>query len=285
MDGATRTRTPWRWQRSTSSTASSCGKSASAISTSSMASKWRSSCSSERKSSRPLESLARPARDEAVRLDHLAVAQRQRHRGDVRPRPDEHRTAAVAGRAQHHAADALEHPARRGHVDQREEERPVEDVVRVELVALDLGVDQDHQHHLDERGDHLREAGPLRAVAVEARACEQQHHDEAGERRVVLRLVEHLAERVRRLDRRLDRERGPDRQEEATDVERGEDRDPAERADRVEPEHAAEEQRFRRAYVAVGERDRLDLSQLFDQAVRHSWASVGGTCKPRPAPM
>ena len=60
VDGATRTRTPWRWQRSTSSTASSCGKSASAISTSSMASKWRSSCSSERKSSRPLESVAGP---------------------------------------------------------------------------------------------------------------------------------------------------------------------------------------------------------------------------------
>ena len=56
VDGATRTRTPWRWQRSTSSTASSSGKSASAINTSSIASKWRSSCSSERKSRRPSSS-------------------------------------------------------------------------------------------------------------------------------------------------------------------------------------------------------------------------------------
>ena len=85
---------------------------------------------------------------------------------------------------------------------------------------------------------------------------------------------------VRVLDRRLDGQRRPDREEEAGDVERGEDRDPAERPDRVEAEHPAQEQRLGRAHVAVGEGDRLDLPQLFDQAVRHSLASVGGGCKP-----
>ena len=53
VDGATRTRMPFWWQRSTSSTACSCGNSGSVISTSSMASKWRSSVSSEPKSRSP----------------------------------------------------------------------------------------------------------------------------------------------------------------------------------------------------------------------------------------
>ena len=57
-------------------------------------------------------------------------------------------------------------------------------------------------------------------------------------------------------------------------------RDPAERPEGVEAEHPAQEQRLGRAHVAVGEGDRLDLPQLFDQAVWHSLASVGRSCKP-----
>ena len=52
VDGATRTRTPWLWQRSTSSNAWSCGKAGSAIRTSSIESKLRSRFSSEPKSRR-----------------------------------------------------------------------------------------------------------------------------------------------------------------------------------------------------------------------------------------
>ncbi len=53
VDGATRTRTPWRWQRSTSSTASLCGKSGSAIRTSSIEPKYWSSWSSGPRSFSP----------------------------------------------------------------------------------------------------------------------------------------------------------------------------------------------------------------------------------------
>ena len=55
VEGATRTLTPCSWQRSTSSTASSCGNSGSAIRTSSTALKLRSSVSSVPKSVSRLE--------------------------------------------------------------------------------------------------------------------------------------------------------------------------------------------------------------------------------------
>ena len=241
VEGATRTRTPCRWQRSTSSTASAWGKSGSAISTSSTASKWRSSCSSERKSRRPSTSASGRAGDEAVGLDHVRVLERVRDGLDVRARADQHRAAPVAGGAQHRARDALEAPAQDRHVEQREEQRAVEDVVRLERLALDLGVDQDHERDLEQRRDHAREAGPLRAVAVEARAGEQQEHHEPGERRVLLGLAPHLPELLGRDDRRLDHERGVDGEEEADQVERRERRHAREGAQRVEAQDAAEE--------------------------------------------
>ena len=196
VDGATRTRTPCWWHWSTSSTASLWGKSASVISTSSMASKWRSSCSSERKSRRPSSRCDRRARDEPVGLDLARVAQGVRDGLDVRARPDQHRPPAVARGPQDHARHALEQPAERGHVQQREEQRPVEDVVRLERLALDLRVDEDDQRDLEQRGDHACEARPLGAVAVEARAREQQQHHQPAEREVVLRLTPHLAQLV-----------------------------------------------------------------------------------------
>jgi hypothetical protein len=45
------------------------------------------------------------------------------------PEPTEQRAAAVAGGAQQHARDLLEAPADGADVDDREDQRPVEDVV------------------------------------------------------------------------------------------------------------------------------------------------------------
>ena len=188
VEGATRTFTPCSWQRSTSSTASSCGNSGSAISTSSTASKLRSSVSSVPKSSQPAGAVRRE-RHVPERLDRMAARERVGNRLDVAAAAHEHGSAAVAGGAQQGAADLLEHPAERRDVEEREEKRAVEDVVRVELDALDLRVEPDHDHRLEERRDHLGRAGPKRPVAIEAGAGEQEHHHERGERRHVLGLA------------------------------------------------------------------------------------------------
>jgi hypothetical protein len=152
-------------------------------------------------------------------------------------------------------------------------------------VALDLGIDEDDQDHLEERRDDLGEARPLGAVAVEAGAREQQNHHERGERRVLLGRAIGVRQGVGVLDRGLEGKRGPDREEQAADVERRQDRDAAERPDRVEAEDPAQEQRLGRADVAVGEGEGLDLPQLFDKAVRHFGGAVSGGSNPRPRPM
>ena len=84
------------------------------------------------------------------------------------PESDQHGPAAVAGGSEDEAAQVLEPPPERRHVDQPEEERRVEDVVRLELLALQQRVQEHDQRRLEERRDHAREAGALRALAVEA---------------------------------------------------------------------------------------------------------------------
>ena len=84
----------------------------------------------------------------------------------------------------------LEQPAERRDVDQREQQRPVEDVVARELLALDDREEHHHERRLEQRRDHAREAGAHRAVGVEVRAREQQQRDEDRQRRDVLGLVE-----------------------------------------------------------------------------------------------
>jgi hypothetical protein len=108
----------------------------------------------------------------------------------VRAAADEDRATVVAAQAQDQARQLLEQIAERRDIDQREQERPVEDVVARELFALHDREQHHDDRRLEERGDHAREAGPHRAVRVEVRASEQQQRDEDGQRRDVLRLVE-----------------------------------------------------------------------------------------------
>jgi hypothetical protein len=139
-------------------------------------------------------------------------------------------------------------------------------------VALDHGVEEHHDGDLEEGGDQGRETGTLAAVAVEPRAREQQQHHQAGERRVLLRLVEGQVQRVRRPQGRLDRERSPDRKEHAGHVEAGERRDPRSTTQQLEAQHALEHRHAPGAHVARGRLDRLrrlQLSQLSRQAVPH----------------
>src|SRR6185295_10051777 len=101
------------------------------------------------------------AGDIAEGLDLAAVAECVRDGVDVRARADEHGAAAVAGSPQDESAQPLEGPAEGRDVDEREDQGAVEDVVRLELPALEQGVQEHDQRGLEERGDHAREPGAL----------------------------------------------------------------------------------------------------------------------------
>ena len=221
-----------------------------------------------------VEEPHRRACHEAVGLDLAAVLERVGDGLDVRAGPDEHGPAPVAGRAENRAARGLEDPSERGHVDQREEEGCVEDVVRLEFLALEQRVEQHDQGRLEEGRDHAREAGALGARPVEAGAPEQQQHHEAAERQVVHRLVPHQADGVGMPDGRLHEQSGVDREEQAGDVERGERHDAYRRASQVEAEQPPEHG-LTRPDVALGQRERLYLLQFFEKSVGHGMLCVG----------
>ena len=192
---------------------------------------------------------------------------------------DDHRAPPVAGGPQRPAADTVEHPAERRHVDEREEEAAIEDVVRGEVLTLDQGVREHDEGDLHERGHDAREAGADRAVRVEAGAGEQQQGHEDREGRPVLRLLEGGGEVGLAVDQGLQLERGPDRAIDSGDVQRAQDHDPREAAHRLIPDEGAPDGRLTGAYVAGWERHRgprLQLLQLFDQSVRH----LGVACRP-----
>ena len=230
------------------------------------------------------QALGRPPPSETKPNGSISELSRQRVRDsvDVGCGAHQHRAAAVAGRAQQHAAHPLEHPAQERHVEQREEQRAVEDVVGRELGALDHRVEQDHHGHLDERRDHRGEAGPLRAVAVEARAREQQQHHQARQRRHVLRLVERPVERARVLDRHLDRQRRPDGEEHGGHVEAHEHRHARGPTQRLELQQSAQQRRRAGPHVAAREHHRLrrlDLLKLSCQPVAHAVSCCPSTAR------
>ena len=221
---------------------------------------------------------ARRERDEADRVDLpvLAAGQRVRDRLDLRARPNQDRAAAVTRGAQEHARDAVERPAERRDVEQREQQAPVEDVVRGEGLALDDRVGEDHDRDLEERRDDAREARAAGAVGVEVRAREQQDRDETGERRVLVGLVDEEPDVVvaAGADDRLQLERGPDGGEHARGVADREDQHAEDAAERLPADQPAAEEALGRADVTRGEIDRralrrLDLSELVYESVGH----------------
>ena len=110
--------------------------------------------------------------------------------------------------------------------------------------------------------------GRWRALAVEARAREQQQHHEAAEREVVERLIPHLGDRVRVAHGALDDQSGVDGQLEAQQVERAEGGYADGAAGEVELEEVPE-QGLAGPYVAFRQRCGLDLLKLFEKSVRH----------------
>jgi hypothetical protein len=186
-----------------------------------------------------------------------------RDRFDVAAGADQDRAAVVAAHAQDGAGDPLEQVPQGGDVDEREEQRPVEDVVARELLALDDREQHHDDRRLEQRGDHAREAGAHRPVRVEVGACEQQQRDEDCQRRDVLGLVERQRQVGLVAQERLELECRPDGQEDAAGVERAEDEDARHRADGAQPDDRPQEEWPPRAHVARRERgdsrSRLEL--------------------------
>ena len=196
----------------------------------------------------------RQQRHEADRVD-LRSLQRVRHGFDVRAGAHEDRAAVVAAHAQDRAGELLEQVPERRDVDECEQQRPVEDVVARELLALDDREDHDHERGLEERGDDTREARPDSAFGVEVRAGEQQQRHEDGQRGNVLGLVEGQNEVRLVAQVSLQLERRPDGQEDAERIQ-GAERDHArDRAQRPQMDQGAQQERAPGAHVPRREFD------------------------------
>ena len=150
---------------STSSTACSCGKSGSAMITS-----WTRCRPGSRRGRRAAERaqpVVRPRRQRDVADDSTRrgrVGERMRDRFDVLARADQHRAAPVAGGAQQQAGDASWCSQRSADdVDDREEQRAVEDVVAGEVLAAGQREDQRDDRHLEQR---RRRSARARAAAA-----------------------------------------------------------------------------------------------------------------------
>ena len=242
-----RTVTPRWWHWSTSSTAWSCGKSGSAMMTS--CTRWLSSTAA-RSSIRPSERSPLSGRGVSEMKPTISTGawtssdERVRDVLDVVAGADQQRAPAVARGAQQHAGDLLVGPADRADVDDREEQRAVEDVVARVLLAVDDGEDQRHHGHLEQRGDDLRQARALGALGVEAGAGEQQRGHQVGERDQALGLLEGEppGEDVV-ADERLEHQRREDRREHAREVERQQRDDPQDVAQRLGAQQEREQRR------------------------------------------
>ena len=206
VEGATRTVTPRSWHCSTRSTAISCGKSGSAMITS-----WTRACSSGPRQVLDASQRAQPVlrvrleRDVADHLDRRVGggAQRVGHRVDLGARAHQQRPALVAGGAQQQPGHAVIGPAEERHVEDREDQRPVEDVVAGEAlaVAVDQREDERDERDLEQAGDDAAQPRAFGPVRVEVRAREEQGGDEVGERDRALRLAQHGREVLPALER------------------------------------------------------------------------------------
>ena len=204
-----------------------------------------------------LEAVAREGRqrDEAHGLDLRvrALGERVDDGVDLRPRAHEHSAAVVAGGAEDRAGHAVEHDAEERHVEDREEEASVEDVVRGEMLALHDRVAEHDQRHLEQGGDDPREARPDGAVAVEPGEREEQDRDEARDRRVLLRLLEGLVELDVPEQERPDDGGGADGEQQGGHVEGAERPDARQTAGRLKPQERGAQHPLRRPDVLGGE--------------------------------
>jgi hypothetical protein len=97
----------------------------------------------------------RRGRDEAHDFDRRmgSIGERVGDVVDVLARADEHRAALIAGGAQDGACGALVDIAQRGHVQERERERAVEEVVAGEAFPAHDREYQCHESDLEQRTD------------------------------------------------------------------------------------------------------------------------------------
>ena len=123
------------------------------------------------------------------------------------------------------------------------------------MTALGDRVDHDHDRRLEQRGDHAREARTHRPVGVEVGAGEQEQRDEDRQRGDVLGLV--VGEDEVRLvpDGGLRLERRPDGEENADRVERAQHGHARDRAEGVEPDQRAQQERPAGPDVTARKRD------------------------------
>ena len=154
----------------------------------------------------------RVGREEPDDLDRRmgVVAERVSDVANVLAGPYEHRAAAVAGGAQQRAGRPLVGRAQHRHVQQGEGQGAVEEVVAGEVFAVDDREQQRHEGDLEEGSDDARQAGPLSALGVQARAREQQRGEQVCEREDAFGFVQRGAQLHVVAHRRLQQQCGQD---------------------------------------------------------------------------
>ena len=218
-------------------------------------------------------------RDEAhdVHGRVAAAGERVSDRLDVLAGPDEHRAAPVAGRLQDRTGRRLVRVAEEADVGDGEEQRPVEDVVALEVEPVDEREQQRDDRRLEQPGDDAREPRPLVPAGVQARPREQQRADEERERDEVLGLVQRAPDRraVEHAERPgLDAQRREDREEQAAEVEGQQRRDARQAPQRV---HAQDERERRRPLAAHVVRLAADRRRRHEGTARRRSAGRRGT--------
>ena len=184
VEGARRTRMPRRWHWSTSSTAASWGKSASAMITSSTGSE---PSTASRFSSGPSERRPSAASGVGERKPITSIcacgwsASARATSAICLPRPTSTARRWKPASAQQQRGDAVVDAAEGADVENGEGERAVEEVVAREVFAVDEREDQRDDGDLEERAHDARQPGPQRALGVEARVREEQRGEQVAE--------------------------------------------------------------------------------------------------------
>jgi hypothetical protein len=179
------------------------------------------------------------------------------------PGANEHGATPVSGGTQEEPRDLLVDLTEAGHIDQREEERSVEDVIGGEMLrAVDQREDHRDDHHLEERCQDPREARPLAAIGVHVRAREEQRGDEIGEGHESATLVKGLRDEPGlSVDHVLQQERGEDGKEHAREVERHQHDDARKAPGGLPAQQERKQRRTLCAHVALAQCDRLRRRQ------------------------
>ena len=209
---------------------------------------------------------ARRERDEAdeVHLGPRAAAQRVGHLLDVASGAHQQRAAPIAGLLEHPAGEAGVPLAQHRDVRRAEEQRAVEDVVALEVVAGGQGEDERDHRRLEQGGEDLGQTGASRPIGVQVGAREHQDGEQVGEGQRRAGVGPHRFEAEIAPQRQLDRDGGSDRGRHADEVDDQQGQHPRQAPQRLLAQEKHEQRRSFAPYIALG------------QHVRHGGAVPAG---------